>query len=446
MQRLAIFQLLFQVVTGTVMLHAQVKTVTTDTDWAKQQAILKNTKEAGFIIRIGDIDNLGFGWPEAFDPFCGRMAEAHPFPWTVNSSDLPGFDRILLPSKYSPSANHPCLGDGYSESYDAVKTRPVPWTIPTDVLKGSSIQNAYLQIFIDDFQAPSVCSKFQMQINGMRFVEGEKMLNAIDQTGPVGKLISIPLTEDRYPDLLNKNTMTIFIDEYTGAGDGFAVDFIRLVVNRNLEYACKGSINGKVFDKDTDAPIAGAKVYTSENTFVETNNEGEFRFVNLPAGFAVLEASATGYDDGAGTADIGQGDENPETYIFLVKGKTATFNNKNVRAGESITLANILFDQGKAELKNESKQELDVVVSFLKANASAEIELSGYTSSEGDRDYNRSLSYKRVKSCKDYIVENGISEARIIAVGYGPDHPVAPNDTEANKAKNRRVEMRIMKL
>jgi len=85
-------------------------------------------------------------------------------------------------------------------------------------------------------------------------------------------------------------------------------------------------------------------------------------------------------------------------------------------------------------------------VTFLQANPKAEIELSGHTSSEGDAALNRSLSYRRVKACKDYIVSRSVDRGRIVAHGYGPDRPVAPNDTEANRAKNRRVEMRVAKL
>ena len=99
----------------------------------------------------------------------------------------------------------------------------------------------------------------------------------------------------------------------------------------------------------------------------------------------------------------------------------------------------------KAELKKESKPELEKVVQFLKDNPAAEIELAGHTSSEGDAAVNRSLSYRRVKACKDYITGKGIDPGRIVAVGYGPDRPVAPNDTEPNRKLNRRVELRIVK-
>jgi OOP family OmpA-OmpF porin len=105
-----------------------------------------------------------------------------------------------------------------------------------------------------------------------------------------------------------------------------------------------------------------------------------------------------------------------------------------------------MFDQGKADLKSEAKVELDKVIVFLQANPNAEIELSGHTSSEGDSNYNRSLSYNRVKDCKDYILLQGVDSGCIIAIGFGPDRAVAPNDSETNRAKNRRVEMRFMKL
>ena len=430
-----------------VHVKAQINTVSSDTDWTNQQVTLKNTLEADYIIRTGDVDNLGFGWPEGFDPFCGRMTESHGFPWDAHAEDLPGFDRILLSSKFKPEGEHPCSGDGYSGSYHPVLTKPVTWTLSTDVLRGVEIKNAWLQIFIDDFQAPTFCSKFQLFINGTRFAEGEKLLNVIDQTGPVGKLLSIPLPEEFYNALVTKNSLSFKIDESTGAADGFAVDFIRLLINRKRENTCKGDIKGRVLDKSTEMPLANAKVWLADHSSTTTNTNGEFTIKGIPAGFEIISASAAEYADGYAAADIGQGNENPEVIISLEQGKnSARYNNQKISVGETINLNNILFDLGKAELKNESKGDLDKVIAFLQANNSAEIELSGHTSSEGDANLNRSLSYKRVKACKDYMLTKGVDAGRIIAIGFGPDRPVAPNDTEVNRAKNRRVEMRLMKL
>lgn len=430
-----------------VQAKAQVNTISADTDWSNQQVILTNSEEADFIIRIGDVDNLGFGWPEGFDPFCGMMTESHLFPWEAHGADMPGFDRILLSSKFKPNSEQTCGGDGYSASYDEKLTKPVTWILPTDVLKGQEIKNAYLQLFIDDFQAPSFCSKFQLFINGTRFAEGEKLLNAIDQTGPVGKLLSIPLPEEFYNALVTSNYTSFRIDESTGSADGFAVDFIRLLVNRKMENTCKGDISGKVLEKETDQPIANAKVGLANNRRTITNSNGEFTLRGVPTGYEIISASSSGYADGLVAADIGQGEVNPEVIIYLEKGKTESqFDSKRILVGETINLKNIMFDQGKADLRNESKLELDKVVDFLKLNQNAEIELSGHTSSEGESNYNRSLSYKRVKSCKDYILLRGIDAGRIIAIGFGSDRPIASNDTNEGRAKNRRVEMRLVKL
>jgi len=424
---------------------AQVKTVSSDTEWERQHVVLKNSIEAELIIRVGDADNLNFGWPESFDPFCGRMTEAHYFPWQPNEDDLAGFDRILLSSKFVPAQDYRCSSDGYSGSFDAATSRPVTWSIPTTAINGVNVQNAFLQIFIDDFQAPTFCSKFQILLNGKRFIEGEKVLNAIDQTGPVGKLITIPLNEEYYSLLSSSTNFTVLIDESTGSADGFAVDFIRLLVNRKRESSCIGNVRGRVVEKGTDRVIAKAKVTTSEKVMVETNAKGEFELKNIPTGLVVLSASALGYSDGTATADVGESTQD-DVVIYLETGRTTKFDNRQVKVGETIRLDNILFDQSKAVIKNESKPTLEKVIAFMKSNPTVEVELSGHTSSEGERDLNLSLSYKRVKACKDYIVAAGIAEERLVAVGYGQDRPTASNDTEAGRIQNRRVEMRITKL
>jgi len=422
------------------------QTVTDDKDWSSQSAFLKGSSEADYIIRIGDVDNLNFGWPESFDPFCGRLSESHPWPSEILQSDLPGMDRILVSSKFKGENKSNCLGDGYSASVDLSKSAPVNYNLPTDKLKGVEIKNAFLQIFIDDFQAPSMCSKYQLTLNGKRFAEGERILNAIDQSGPIGKLITIPLPEEYYSALATQPVLTIRIDESVGAADGWAIDFIRLLINRNRTNTCKGSARGTVREKGTDRTLSGVRVSTSENISTVTDAEGNFVLTNIPTGFEVLTASMAGFNDGYGSADIGQGDENEPVVIYLEKGKSILFDNRKMDVGEAIQLNTILFDQGKWDLKPASFAELDKVVAFLRSNTGAEIEFNGHTSSEGDPAYNRSLSYKRVNSCKAYVVSKGIDASRIIAKGFGPDRPVAPNDSEENRTKNRRVEMRLTKI
>ncbi len=434
------------VICAAAAVLAQRPTVSDDKDWAKQAVALKGAREAEVIVRVGDVDNLGFGWPDGFDPFCGRMTQAHAYPWEASTADTPGLDRILLSSKFKPDVEHACSSDGYSAAFEPATSKPVAFTIPTTAVQGVTVANAFLQLFIDDFQAPSFCSTFQVSINGSRCVECEKVINAIDQTGPVGKLVSLPLPEEFFGAIASGAPLAVSIDEVTGAADGFAIDFVRLLVNRKRENSCTGTIRGVVREQDTETPIAKARVFLADQTAVQTDAQGRFTMTRVPTGFEVLRASAPGYNDGSGAADVGPDDDNPEVTIHLAKGKQAVFDTKTVKVGEAVTLNTILFDQGKAVLRPESMPELDKVVAFLKANPGAEIELSGHTSSEGEAAFNRSLSYRRVKACKDYLVSKGVDQGRVVAQGFGPDRPVAPNDTEANRAKNRRVEMRIVKL
>lgn len=79
-------------------------------------------------------------------------------------------------------------------------------------------------------------------------------------------------------------------------------------------------------------------------------------------------------------------------------------------------------------------------------NPRIEIELSGHTSSEGSPESNTRLSQARVQSCKNYLLTKGIDEGRISAIGYGPSKPIADNSTEEGRVKNRRVELRIVKM
>jgi hypothetical protein len=320
------------------------KTVTEDREWAKQTVVLKDSREAEWIIRVGDVDQLGFGWPEGFDPFCGRTTEAHNFPWEPKTDDVPGFDRILLSSKFVPGKST-CGGDGYSESYDAQKSKPVAFKLPTAALKGAEVKDAFLQLFIDDFQAPSMGSRFRVTLDGRRFTEAEKVLNAVDQSGPVGKLVTIPVPEEFYGALTGKPELTLEIDETRGCGDGWAVDFARLLVNRTRVNSCTGTIHGRVVDADGEVPIAKARVFLTDKTSVETDSEGGFTFQGVPTGFEVVTASAAGYEDGSGAADVGPGEDNPEVVVRLTTGKALTFGRQKLEVGRALELKAILFDQ-----------------------------------------------------------------------------------------------------
>ena len=412
-----------------------------DGDWSLQFLVLKNTAEADLVIRVGDIDNLGFGFEEDFTPFSGRSTASHPYPWVPAPENARGTDRIMVPSSYN---YHSFGGDGYTGSTKRPGNNPQRVSIPLAALSGQQVDSAALQLFIDDFQAPSMGSRFQVKINGLRFTEAEKMINRIDQTGPVGKLITIRLTPELIQKLSGDSLVIAIDDPVNKVGDGYALDFVKLLINPRLVY--KGKISGRIIDQATREPIPGAQAYVEDWGMAVADAEGNFQLESIQAGLNILTGSHTGYASSQLQVDVIAGETTEGIELELKRSGKLSFNNKTLQEGDDIILNNIQFEVSSAQLKPAAQQELDKVVAFLKQNATVEIELSGHTSAEGGAAMNRELSLKRVRSCKDYLVSKGIEDGRISIRGFGPDRPVAPNDSEANRAKNRRVEMKLTRL
>ena len=107
-----------------------------------------------------------------------------------------------------------------------------------------------------------------------------------------------------------------------------------------------------------------------------------------------------------------------------------------------IIFRNINFDFDKANIKPESIPILDEVVDYLKANPNVKMEIQGHTDNKGTAAYNLKLSDRRAAAVKTYLVSKGIDADRLTTKGYGLTKPVAPNNTEEGRARNRRVEFK----
>ena len=121
-----------------------------DGDWTAMYETLQNTPEADLMVRTGDIDNLGFGWPPNFNPFSGNSTPAHSYPWTADTTNPDGTDRIMVITSYIGTP--PSGQDGYTTytSRPENSVRPINLTYS---LNGLDVTSAILQIFVDDFQA-----------------------------------------------------------------------------------------------------------------------------------------------------------------------------------------------------------------------------------------------------------------------------------------------------
>jgi outer membrane protein OmpA-like peptidoglycan-associated protein/Tol biopolymer transport system component len=120
------------------------------------------------------------------------------------------------------------------------------------------------------------------------------------------------------------------------------------------------------------------------------------------------------------------------------------FRMKKIEVGNKIVLNNIFFDFDKSTIRSESTAELDRLTKMLSDMPSLKIEISGHTDNIGNAAYNKTLSENRAKSVVDYLVNKGINANRLTFVGYGFDQPIATNDTEEGRQKNRRTEFKVV--
>ncbi len=108
--------------------------------------------------------------------------------------------------------------------------------------------------------------------------------------------------------------------------------------------------------------------------------------------------------------------------------------------GKKIVLDGVEFETGKAIITPSSDTILQAALSTMVDNPDIEVEISGHTDNVGKRDKNQKLSLDRAESVKQWLVDRGVSASRMSTKGFGPDRPIAPNDTPENKKKNRRIE------
>lgn len=114
-------------------------------------------------------------------------------------------------------------------------------------------------------------------------------------------------------------------------------------------------------------------------------------------------------------------------------------------SGQTMTLSNLIFPQGKATVDPKSYAELDEVGQMMKENGKMVIQLEGHTDNQGSSKANMELSEARVEAVKKYLVSKGIAKDRIKTKAFGGTQPLKNEMTPEARKMNRRVEMRILK-
>ncbi|MBU9843624.1 OmpA family protein [Rahnella ecdela] len=128
-----------------------------------------------------------------------------------------------------------------------------------------------------------------------------------------------------------------------------------------------------------------------------------------------------------------------------MENKLITYIESTVQADQNTTFSfdRLLFEKNSSELDPASKDQLSNIVEILKAWPNVGLQLNGYTDTSGTDEFNMKLSQDRADAVRQALIDQGAPASRLKAVGFGSANPVAANDTEYNRSKNRRIEIQV---
>lgn len=274
---------------------------------------------------------------------------------------------------------------------------------------------------------------------------GDIFLSRRDELGAWGKAQNLG-----YPINTNNNEIGMIVDPQGSTAyfssdrmEGNGMDIYSFNLPAEVRPIFVSYMKGRVFDaksyKGIRADFQLIDLETGKLVMESKSNFGEGDFlVPLPTDKNyLLNVSHPGYLFYSDHFEFSGIHEESDPYLMDVPLKP-------IRKGESIVLNNIFFEFDSHALKDESKIELQKIYEFLKLNPQANIEIRGHTDNVGSNDYNKNLSVKRAEAVVEYLISAGINKERLVSRGFGSELPVVPNDSEINRAKNRRTELMIL--
>ncbi|MFN3434739.1 MAG: OmpA family protein, partial [Sphingomonas sp.] len=132
-----------------------------------------------------------------------------------------------------------------------------------------------------------------------------------------------------------------------------------------------------------------------------------------------------------------------------LRARTAGTDVQVTREGDNLVLnipSGITFAYDSAEVQPQFRRTLDQVADTLAQYNQTYIDVYGHTDSTGSAAYNQTLSERRATAVADYLASRGVQPARIGTRGFGKTQPIASNDTDAGRAANRRVEIKVVPI
>jgi outer membrane protein OmpA-like peptidoglycan-associated protein len=202
-------------------------------------------------------------------------------------------------------------------------------------------------------------------------------------------------------------------------------------------------LKGKVLDEHSGSPL-GAIVTLVDNTSrkvitkINTNAEnGDFELIVPHGGNYGVTTERVGYLFNSINFNVPQFADFQEIDMSIIMVKA--------QVGSKVTLKNIFFDVGRADLKSESVAELENIKALLLSNTHLKVQINGHTDNSGNAATNKLLSLKRAESVVHYLTSQGIDPSKLTAKGFGSERPLVSNDDESEGREiNRRTEIEII--
>ena len=206
-----------------------------------------------------------------------------------------------------------------------------------------------------------------------------------------------------------------------------------------------GSVVGSVTDPENNQPVDGAHIEVTDrlNRKLElrADTNGAFRFENVPPGPLKFAVDAPGYFTAVAEVNV-RAREEAQARMLLNKRPSQP---NVVVAGKEIKLKKqVHFQHDSADILPDSQGIVEELADLMSKRPDIKnVEVQGHTDDTGAAAYNLRLSQSRAQAVVDAISSHGVDASRMTAKGYGQEKPLVPNSTEANRAKNRRVQVMI---
>lgn len=228
------------------------------------------------------------------------------------------------------------------------------------------------------------------------------------------------------------------------AGGFGGLDLYQFDLPKNIQPAQVSYLAGKVIDAESKKPLSSQfELLNLENSetvisAMSDPTDGSF-LVALPLSRNyALNVSKPGYLF------------HSENFTVQKKSSSEPFKKnielQRIKIGASVVLNNIFYATNEFNLLDNSKVELFKLVEFLKNNSAISIDIEGHTDNVGSDELNKTLSINRSKKVYEFLISKGIPESRLSYTGFGSEKPIASNQTEEGRAKNRRTAFRVTRI